>query len=128
MWIDTTSELARVCDELKDAPYITLDTEFVRVKSYLPRLCLLQLGTGGEGVVVDCLAKGLSLEPVRSLLLDTSMPKVIHAASQDLRFFRDLWSGAHAGFRHAGSGCVPRVGGPNRICQSHSSPFASGGG
>ncbi len=91
MWIDTTAALEQVCEDLRQAPYITLDTEFVRVKSYLPRLCLLQLGTGGDGVVIDCLAERLSLEPVRTLLLETEMPKVIHAASQDFEIFQEMF-------------------------------------
>ena len=53
MWIDNTEQLERFCDELRGVPYITVDTEFMRVKTYRPILCLVQIGHGGRGAVID---------------------------------------------------------------------------
>ena len=92
--ITTTEDLARFCAQAQAAPYVTVDTEFLRERTYYAKLCLLQMALPGpEGpetgpaVLVDPLAKGLSLEPFYELLRDTSTVKVLHAARQDLEIF-----------------------------------------
>ena len=94
--ITRTEDLARFCEIAKTAPYVTVDTEFLRERTYWSKLCLIQLalppastpGTpGGEAVLVDPLAEGLSLQPLYDLFRHTGTVKVFHAARQDLEIF-----------------------------------------
>jgi ribonuclease D len=89
--ITTTEGLAAFCDRARAHPYVTVDTEFLRERSYYSKLCLVQLAVPGEAeedaVLVDPLARGLSLEPLYELMRDTSVVKVFHAARQDLEIF-----------------------------------------
>ncbi|MGJ8557953.1 MAG: ribonuclease D, partial [Sulfitobacter geojensis] len=72
-------------------PYVTVDTEFLRERTYYSKLCLVQLampGTDDSGaVLLDPLSDGISLEPLYDLFRDTSVVKVFHAARQDLEIF-----------------------------------------
>ncbi len=92
--ITTTEELAAFCAEAHAAPYVTVDTEFLRERTYYSKLCLLQMALPapdgpetGPAVLVDPLANGLSLAPFFELLRDESTVKVLHAARQDLEIF-----------------------------------------
>lgn len=89
--LTTTEELARFCDAAKQAPYVTLDTEFLRERSYWSKLCLIQMALpedhGDEAVLVDPLVDGLSMEPLYDLFRHTATVKVFHAARQDLEIF-----------------------------------------
>ena len=89
--ITTTEGLAAFCDRARSRPYVTVDTEFLRERSYYSKLCLVQLAVPGEAeedaVLVDPLAKGISLDPLYDLMRDTSVMKVFHAARQDLEIF-----------------------------------------
>lgn len=90
--LTTTDELAQFCAAARQGPYVTLDTEFLRERTYYSRLCLLQMalpGRDGEAVLVDPLASdgGLSMEPVYDLFRDEGVVKVFHAARQDLEIF-----------------------------------------
>jgi len=91
--ITTTEALATFCEAARAHPYVTVDTEFLRERTYYSRLCLVQLampGTGEEGaVLVDPVVGGeaLSLAPLYDLFRDASVVKVFHAARQDLEIF-----------------------------------------
>ncbi|MBM1814681.1 ribonuclease D [Pseudosulfitobacter pseudonitzschiae] len=89
--LTTTEELAAYCEEAAKHPYVTVDTEFLRERTYYSKLCLVQLampGTDDSGaVLVDPLAEGLSLEPLYELFRDVTVVKVFHAARQDLEIF-----------------------------------------
>ena len=89
--ITTTEELAAYCGEAAKHPFVTVDTEFLRERTYYSKLCLVQLampGTDDSGaVLVDPLVDGLSMEPLYELFRDTSVVKVFHAARQDLEIF-----------------------------------------
>ena len=89
--LSTTSELAAFCAEAQNHPYVTIDTEFLRERTYYSKLCLLQLAMPGKdddtAVLVDPLSEGLSLAPLYDLFRDTSVVKVFHAARQDLEIF-----------------------------------------
>lgn len=89
--ITRTDDLAQFCRDCLDAPYVTVDTEFMRERTYYAQLCLVQLGRPGKGpetaVVVDTLAEGLSLEPLYELFRAPDVVKVFHAARQDLEIF-----------------------------------------
>ncbi len=89
--IKTTEALAAFCDRAKTRPYVTVDTEFLRERTYYSKLCLVQLAVPGkeeeDAVLVDPLAKGLDLAPLYELFRDQSVVKVFHAARQDLEIF-----------------------------------------
>lgn len=89
--VDTTDALARFCLGCRDAPYVTVDTEFLRERTYYAQLCLVQLARPGpddtSAILVDTLAEGLSLEPLYDLFRHPGVVKVFHAARQDLEIF-----------------------------------------
>ncbi|MEM0946234.1 MAG: ribonuclease D [Pseudomonadota bacterium] len=89
--ITTTDGLAAFCERAATQPYITVDTEFLRERTYYARLCLIQLAVPGteedDAVLVDPLADGLSLEPLVGLFKNPEVVKVFHAARQDLEIF-----------------------------------------
>ncbi len=87
--ITDTDELAAFCDAAKAAPYVTIDTEFLRERTYWAKLCLVQIALPGDGeaVLIDPLADGLSLKPLYELLVHEGTVKVFHAARQDLEIF-----------------------------------------
>ncbi len=90
--LTTTQELAEFCTDARQHSYVTLDTEFLRERTYYSKLCLLQMAFPGEAnenaVLVDTLSEGLSLEPLYELFRDTDVVKVFHAARQDLEIFQ----------------------------------------
>ncbi len=100
--ISRTDDLTEICRTYAGAPYITVDTEFMREKTYWPLLCLVQLGRpklDGEttddwkrdgAVIIDPLAEGLSLDPLFGLMADETVLKVFHAARQDVEIFHHL--------------------------------------
>ncbi|MEP1518970.1 ribonuclease D [Ascidiaceihabitans sp.] len=89
--LTTTEDLAAFCQEAQTHPYVTVDTEFLRERTYYSKLCLVQLAMPGtddsKAVLLDPLSEGLSLEPLYELFRDTSVVKVFHAARQDLEIF-----------------------------------------
>ncbi|GAA6201628.1 ribonuclease D [Aquicoccus sp. SU-CL01552] len=89
--LTTTQELQDFCDEARTHAYVTVDTEFLRERTYYSKLCLVQLAMPGEtdenAVLVDPLAGEMSLEPLYELFRDESVVKVFHAARQDLEIF-----------------------------------------
>jgi ribonuclease D len=82
--ITTTDELASACSRLAAHPFVTVDTEFLRETTYYPKLCLIQIASPDEAVLVDPLAEGLDLAPFMGLMTDLNVVKVFHAARQDL--------------------------------------------
>jgi len=89
--LTTTEALADFCTRARGFEYVTVDTEFLRERTYFSKLCLVQLAVPGEtrddAVLVDPLENDLSLEPLYELFLDPSVVKVFHAARQDLEIF-----------------------------------------
>jgi ribonuclease D len=82
-FIDTPAALARACDQLANQPYLAVDTEFVREKTYYPVLCLIQIASPQLCVCIDPLALK-DLSPLAGLLLNSQTTKIFHAARQDL--------------------------------------------
>jgi ribonuclease D len=74
-------------------PYIAVDTEFMRDKTYWPQLCLVQIAGPDEAAAIDTLAPGLDLAPLLDLMKNEAVLKVFHAARQDIEIFFHL-SGA----------------------------------
>jgi ribonuclease D len=82
--ITTTAELAKACDRLARHPVITVDTEFLRETTYYPLLCVVQMASPEEAIVIDTLAPGLDLKPFFALMGNEKVLKVFHAARQDI--------------------------------------------
>lgn len=92
MIIQTQSELDDLCARLSQCPYLAIDTEFLRDKTYFPKLCLLQMaGPGVDAAAVDPVATDLDWTPVRDLMANKNVLKVFHAARQDLEIFYHLY-------------------------------------
>ena len=93
--ITKTKDLKEFCDHARNFSYITIDTEFLREKTYFAKLCLVQLALPGNAkdnvVLVDPLTEDeLSFEPLLKLFLDKEIIKVFHAGRQDLEIFYNI--------------------------------------
>jgi ribonuclease D len=89
LYIDSPAVLKQFCAELRSSPWITLDTEFIREKTYYPQLCLIQIAHPEQVACIDPLAFS-DLEPLFAVLFDPSLLKVLHSAHQDLEIFFHL--------------------------------------
>ncbi len=89
--IAKSSELKYFCDRASKEKYITVDTEFLRERTYFSKLCLIQLAIPGDesenAVIVDTLANNLDLSPLYKIFQNQNIVKVFHAARQDLEIF-----------------------------------------
>ena len=100
--ITTTDDLAALCTDYAASPYVTVDTEFMRERTYWPILCLVQIGRPQRddesdadwdrdgAAIIDPLAKGIDLAPLFALMADRNVLKVFHAARQDVEIFVHL--------------------------------------
>jgi ribonuclease D len=88
-----TAELAAVCERMAKHPFVTVDTEFLRETTYYPLLCVAQMATTDEAVVIDALAPGIDLTPFFELLSNEKVVKVFHAARQDIEI---VWNMAQS--------------------------------
>jgi ribonuclease D len=89
-WIADSATLAEFCQRASSSPFVTVDTEFMRERTYWAQLCLVQCATPDEAVAIDALAPGIDLSPLFRLLDDARVLKVFHAARQDLEIFHHL--------------------------------------
>jgi len=94
LYIETEATLANLCKQLQVAPWLAVDTEFERERTYFPELCLLQIASTDITAIIDPLLIG-NMEPVLDLLYSPSIIKVFHSARQDLEIFFHL------------KGCIP---------------------
>ena len=85
--ITTTDDLAAFCKPLGNAEYVAVDTEFMRERTYWPKLCLAQVAGPDEAAAIDALAEGIDLSPLDELMANKKVLKVFHAARQDLEIF-----------------------------------------
>ena len=88
--ITENHKLQNFCTNLGESDYITVDTEFLRDKTYWPKLCVLQIGGADNAAAIDMLTPNLDLTPITKLFDDKSVTKVFHAARQDLEIFFNL--------------------------------------
>ncbi|MDR3505454.1 MAG: ribonuclease D [Acidocella sp.] len=95
-FITTTEALASLCARLAEEEFVTVDTEFMREKTYYPELCLVQLAGTQDVAVVDAMAKGLDLAPLGALLAKPEVVKVFHACRQDVEIFLMLFEAVPA--------------------------------
>jgi ribonuclease D len=95
-FITTSEALASLCERLGQEEFVTVDTEFMREKTYYPELCLIQLAGTSEVAVVDAQAKGLDLAPLGTLLAKADIVKVFHACRQDVEIFLQMFGAVPA--------------------------------
>ncbi len=88
--IATTAELAAACERFARNPFVSVDTEFLRETTFWPKLCVVQMASPDEAVVVDALAPEIDLQPLFRLMADERVAKVFHAARQDVEIFWNL--------------------------------------
>jgi len=89
LYVDTDDKLQQLCDSIKEAPVLILDTEFIREKTYRAKLCLLQIATDNIVACVDPIAIN-DISTLMDIINDQSKLKVLHAARQDYEIFYDL--------------------------------------
>src|SRR5271167_3435288 len=85
--ITTTDALQTLCHRLATEQFVTVDTEFMRERTYYPELCLVQLAGETEVAIVDTVSDQLDLEPLGELFANPAVTKVFHAARQDVEIF-----------------------------------------
>jgi ribonuclease D len=92
--VTETEDLAALCAEYSSQPYVTVDTEFMRERTYWPQLCLIQIARPGDdpgaAAIIDPLSEGIDLAPLFALMADPNVVKVFHAARQDVEIFHNL--------------------------------------
>src|SRR4030095_2306939 len=88
--IARNNELAEACAKLGRAPFVAVDTEFMREQTFWPRLCLIQMAGNGTEVLIDSLAPGLDLAPFFELMISERVLKVFHSARQDIEIIHHL--------------------------------------
>jgi ribonuclease D len=82
--ITTTQALGQACERLAGHPFVTVDTEFLRETTYYPLLCVAQMASPNEALVLDALAPAIDLQPFFELMANEKVTKVFHAARQDI--------------------------------------------
>ena len=85
--ITDNGALSAFCSGLSKAPFITVDTEFLRESTFWAQLCLIQMAGPDEAAIIDPLAEGLDLAPFYRLMANAKVTKVFHAARQDIEIF-----------------------------------------
>ncbi len=90
LYVDSVGKLHELCSLLRDSRWLAVDTEFMREKTYFPRLCLLQVADQTTAACIDPLTIG-DLSPLLDLLYEPACIKVFHAARQDLEIFLNHW-------------------------------------
>ncbi len=90
--ITSTNDLEEFCRAAESEDFVTIDTEFMRERTYWPKLCLVQLATSSDAVAIDPLVPDLDLEPLRRLLNNGQVIKVFHAARQDVEIFVNMFN------------------------------------
>lgn len=85
--ITTTEDLTAFCKTFGDEEFITVDTEFIRERTYFPQLCLMQVATSKEAVAIDPLVEGMDLISLYEAFADEWLMKVFHACGQDIEIF-----------------------------------------
>jgi len=82
--ISTTADLEAACERMSRHAFVTVDTEFLRETTYYPLLCVAQMASADEAIVIDTLAPELQLAPFFELMANERVVKVFHAARQDI--------------------------------------------
>ena len=88
--ITEPTQLVEACRRLANETFLSIDTEFMREKTYYPQLCLIQIAGKKEAIVIDALAEDINLNPVLELMENEAITKVFHACRQDIEIFYNL--------------------------------------
>jgi ribonuclease D len=89
--IADSAALAALVERMSSAPFVAVDTEFMRENSYWPELCLIQIASPEEAAAIDPKAEGIDLKPLLDLLVENDQVlKVFHAGGQDLEIVHNL--------------------------------------
>lgn len=88
--IISDAELQELCEELNNKTYLALDTEFLRDKTYYPKLCLLQIEADSEIFLIDPITNNLDLTPILNIIYNPNILKILHSSRQDLEIFFNL--------------------------------------
>ena len=89
--ITSTEELKGFCASLEEGEFITVDTEFMREKTYFAELCLIQIASPTTVALIDPLSKGMDLTPLKAVFANPKILKVLHAGRQDVEIFNQLF-------------------------------------
>ena len=88
--ITKTDTLTEKCKQFANSDFITVDTEFMRRDTFWPKLCLIQMASANDAVMIDALSPNLNLTPFFELMQESSVLKVFHSAWQDLEIIAKL--------------------------------------
>ena len=89
-YIKETNHLNELCSKLNKSEFLSIDTEFIREKTYWPKLCLIQVFNGKEKIIIDPLAKDIDLKSFFEILNNKEIVKVFHSGRQDIEIFYNL--------------------------------------
>ena len=96
--ITDNKELHEIVNQFQSAPFLAVDTEFMRERTYYPQLCLVQISDGAIAVAIDPLAKGLDLTPVWALMRNKKIVKVFNTLGINVSFIEIETDGGHDSF------------------------------
>lgn len=88
--ITTQAELEQFCNEISAAPYIAVDTEFMRERTYYAKLCLIQVACKQGEALIDPVAGTLDLTPLMQIFTNPDVVKVMHSPEQDIEILYHL--------------------------------------
>ncbi|MFL2801674.1 MAG: ribonuclease D [Paracoccaceae bacterium] len=97
IFTSSSEEFKKFCDEIiQHADYVAIDTEFIRIDTYYPKLCLLQLAFKIQNtkkiLILDVLSKEIEFQPFINVLKNKEITKVFHAGRQDCEIFLNLFN------------------------------------
>ena len=89
-YVKDTNHLAELCSKLNKSKFLAIDTEFIREKTYWPKLCLIQVFNGEDKIIIDPLVEKLDLKPFFKTLGNNEIVKIFHSGRQDIEIFYNL--------------------------------------
>jgi len=89
-YVKDTKELIEICSKLQKSKILSIDTEFIREKTYWPKLCLIQIYNGFEKIIIDPLSNEIDLKPFFKILSNKEILKIFHSGRQDIEIFYNL--------------------------------------
>ena len=89
-YVKDTKELTEICSKLQKSEILSIDTEFIREKTYWPKLCLIQVYNGFEKIIIDPLSSDIDLKPFFKILNNKEILKIFHSGRQDIEIFYNL--------------------------------------
>ena len=89
-YVKDTKELTEICSKLQKSKILSIDTEFIREKTYWPKLCLIQIYNGFEKIIIDPLSNEIDLKPFFKILSNKEILKIFHSGRQDIEIFYNL--------------------------------------